>query len=422
MTFRLIVLLFRSQDLSTDPDAYIALAKGISEHGGLCRPGSADPTAFRPPLFPWLLSILMWIGLKSSVAIASINLASSGVLMIATWWMARVVGLRGIYPAIAALACAIDPLLLRYSSLPMTESLSAALLAVAVMNVLKTVRVDGKSDGNSAKSMIVSGIFFGLAGLCRPIGFVACALVSFHIAILAIADRRKAASACSITPRTAILLPMTAGFLLLPWVVRNAVMFGEFVPATSHGGYTLLLGNNSVFYNDVVNAPGQPVWEGASREAWQKELDAGLERDSVDTRSEIATDRWMYSQARKAIASDRSSFVRACLLRWKRFWALTPSVDATQMPFVGVITIGVWYAVIWLLNLTTLFSGIRQRRDIQILWIAILSFLVVHTFYWSNARMRAPLAGYFAVLGTLGLRNALTLVLRRNRSESTTAD
>ena len=47
----------------------------------------------------------------------------------------------------------------------------------------------------------------------------------------------------------------SAGFLLAisPWVTRNFVEFQTFIPATTHGGYTLALGNNPDYYRDVIN-------------------------------------------------------------------------------------------------------------------------------------------------------------------------
>ena len=53
---------------------------------------------------------------------------------------------------------------------------------------------------------------------------------------------------------------MTA--VLAPWAVRNALVLGEPVWTTTHGGYTLALANNEVYYRDVLGgSPGQ-VWYG----------------------------------------------------------------------------------------------------------------------------------------------------------------
>ena len=43
--------------------------------------------------------------------------------------------------------------------------------------------------------------------------------------------------------RTSLILVMTTGILLSPWIVRNYVVFGTFVPVRSGFGYNLYLGN-----------------------------------------------------------------------------------------------------------------------------------------------------------------------------------
>ena len=36
-----------------------------------------------------------------------------------------------------------------------------------------------------------------------------------------------------------------------PWVIRNRLVFGRWIATTTHGGYTLLLGNNPDFYRHL---------------------------------------------------------------------------------------------------------------------------------------------------------------------------
>ena len=54
-----------------------------------------------------------------------------------------------------------------------------------------------------------------------------------------------------------------------PWAGRNAAVFGKPIAMTTHGGYTLHLANNEVFYAEVVRGPVGAVWGGESLRAWQ---------------------------------------------------------------------------------------------------------------------------------------------------------
>ncbi len=452
ITLRLLVLLLRGDDLNTDPDVYVGIAQTIVDGNGICVPGSDRPTAFRPPLYPLLLAGLHLTGLKLTYAAGLINLVSGAVVIIGVWWMARVVGLPDRWSVIAAAAAAFDPLLLRYSVLPMTESISAGLLTVAMLQILKLFSKQSAATANFAdswlrwtcinsrtaaptsqnrfrqfvnccnttsrmKTAIVAGLCFGMAGLCRPVGLVMCVVMTLTL-LLAATQRwggppqkrpdtkpnDKERRPRFVRPAFLAVLPaIIAGVVVLPWIVRNAVQFGHFIPATTHGGYTLLLGNNPVFYRDVVTAPGQPVWQGESLDHWQQEVLTDMLEDGVQPADDVAIDAWNYDRAVENIRQQPDVFLQACLLRWKRFWALRPSVTETQLPALTATAVAIWYGVLWSGLAGSLFcADIRRSVHIQLLWLAILSFLLLHTFYWTNTRMRAPLTGIIVVLSAVG--------------------
>ena len=52
------------------------------------------------------------------------------------------------------------------------------------------------------------------------------------------------------------LLALTIVLVLSPWMIRNLLVFGEPVWTTTHGGYTLALANNPVYYRESERAAG----------------------------------------------------------------------------------------------------------------------------------------------------------------------
>jgi len=56
--------------------------------------------------------------------------------------------------------------------------------------------------------------------------------------------------------------PGNPGLVLSPSMIRNLALFGEPVWTTTHGGYTLALANNPVYYRNVLD--GEP-WPGLDR-------------------------------------------------------------------------------------------------------------------------------------------------------------
>lgn len=128
-----VALFIGADSLQDDPDAYARLAVNFAESGVLGvddpRDDRVEPTAFRPPLYPLLLSLFVSGGECSRLGVALLHL----LLGTFSVWLVLSIGrhLQLRWAPLAALACAVDPLLLRQSQLVMTETL-ATCLALAV--------------------------------------------------------------------------------------------------------------------------------------------------------------------------------------------------------------------------------------------------------------------------------------------------
>jgi hypothetical protein len=193
--------------------------------------------------------------------------------------------------------------------------------------------------------------------------------------------------------------------IVLPWGIRNNQQFGKFKFTTTHGGYTLLLGNNPVFYAEVVNQPWGTVWQGDSLDRWQQRVDSDFEAANPGKQNELERDTWMYRRAIDNISSDLPSFFRSCGLRFLRFWnvfPLSPSLRGTSSTIVWGI--GLFYSFIGCGLALGLFRILKHGCCQK--WIApillLIAFTAVHLFFWSNMRMRAPLVPAIALISILG--------------------
>ena len=393
---RLAMAGLSSEDLQRDPDAYVRLANTLVRHGAYAQPGGEVPTAFRPPLYPGLLAGLLEIGVPPSYAVTGWNLVGCLVQVVAVVCIGRFVLLSRSWTFLGAVGVAFDPLQIRYSVLAMTECVAGGLLAVAVLFLFRASRQE------SVWVWVVAGVFFGFGTLCRPICMIC---MVFLLGGMLCQQFRSGGPLRPIAVRI-VCCSVAAGFVLTPWVIRNAVKFGAFIPATTHGGYTLLLGNNRVFFEEVVNGPSGR-WHGESLEQWQQEMKTRAVADGVELRDEVAMDRWYYRQSRIEISGAPGSFLKACILRLSRFFAVTGGADQNLLIRVAC---GIWYSCVGLGLVVSLLAcyGRRTcetlRSDIQILWLAIGSFVVMHTVYWANARMRTPLTVVICILSAIGWR------------------
>ena len=431
---RLGILLKRPADLATDPDGYIAHAALIAEGKGFVGPSTMRPTAFRPPGFAYLIA--WWPGSASDVArsIAMMHIAAGVATVLLTRQLAEEVGLGPLSSSVAAAIIAVDPLLIRYTALPMTEVTSGLSLTAALIVLVRFRKQLAKASIDACYSHLLptgaaAGVLLGLSTLIRPVGLAAGGLLTLDFLLLMLRSRGPGQSSApdgsergSLVRRSGIaLIPATTMMLTLsPWIIRNWLELQSFVPATTHGGYTLALGNNPDYYADVVRKPGHPPWDGARLDAWQQKMTAAARQAGVPEGDEVANDQFMYQRAKQAITDHPQDFIVACWLRIRSFWALSPALPVGGLPAFLSLLCQFWYGGLWLLLCTAAIGLIRKSTTGATfgLWLTILAFQIVHSIYWTDTRMRAPVMPVIAVIAASTLK---PFGLKNDPSETSSA-
>lgn len=399
------LLLVRHASLQADPDAYRAIAESLARTGvlGLVNAeGVATPTAFRPPLYPWLLSWCMdAAGQFSTVAVAALHV-SLGVATVwltwdlaRRWWSVRVAW-------IAAILVLIDPMLLWQSTLVMTETLATFLVALTWW---WWGRVQTDSQFNSPRSTFFAAATMGgllsLTILCRPTFLVwAVMLIGLMWFVGPSCRFRRSARVLIAT----LMVVATVG----AWTLRNVRAVGHPVWATTHGGYTLLLANNDSFYDYLVD--GSSGWLPWNRTPWDTTefFESYDRRDRGET--EHADDQVAYQMAKTTIQNRPMIFVASCFARAGRLWHPFP-MRTPDRSLASVLAIGLYHTLAMTLACVGVVKHFRMWR-VSLAWPAIalvLTLTAVHAVYWSNPRMRSPAipviaiaaAGVFAGSGRL---------------------
>ncbi len=408
------VMLARPEQLTTDRDLYLGIAKELREGHGFSTPGSEPPapTAFRPPLYPLLL--VLTGGSRTGIAVLHLGLA---VVMV--WATGRAAERRagGTSPFPRLLAggiVAVDPLLLLYCGQPMTETLCGCLTALLLWRMA--------ASEPTQKAAMIEGLLWGLCLLARPTYAAALGLCLVGRVVL-----RPLNAACPVISdssptiqgiRYGLLVVVTAMVVVSPWAIRNGVVFGKPIVTTTHGGYTLWLANNPVYYAEVVEG-GDPAWNGESLHRWQSETQTEMNR--LHIRGEVAQDRWQSARAGQFIADHPWRFVWAGLYRAATFWAIFPGRSAeTGLPQPMLWIIAGGYAAVGVGGIVA-FGRIAIRRSWAENWPAcslILSFFLVHLVYWTDVRMRAPIMPAVAVWVAVGWRGGSAKSIAARRSAS----
>jgi len=401
---------------SSDPDAYRAIAETLGVTGvfGLTTAsGKTVATAFRPPLYPFLLSCLLSDQGLPNVAVTVLH-ALLGALAVLFTYLAGLSMLRartGLWgPIVASVLVMIDPVLLRQSTLVMTETLATTLVCMVIW--WWTRYRNGARD--LAFGLVLGGLL-ALAFLVRPTFLVWGVLLAAAIVFYSRHSERvkwvQAASALAI-------ISIVVG----AWTIRNSRAVGHPVWATTHGGYTLLLGNNPSFYAYLDSGSKHGVWDSEAfqiayshrydgdprtAEFWQQEWNGPREVQSdevVRTVTEHSDDRLAYESAMAVMKRQPSMFLWAGVVRVCRLWDPFPRQTAGRVSWT-VTVIGLYYCCLYVAMLVG-FCRLGRAFFTATWWPVFALFLtltLVHAVYWSNIRMRAPAIPAIALLAAIAV-------------------
>jgi len=404
------VLWLKAGSLRSDPDGYRRLAENIYSKRVFGE--GFVPTAYRPPLYPLILAAFTREAGLPDATVAGLHL----LLGVSTVWLTLSLGVAwklGRYALLAAALVACDPILLNQSTLMMTETMATFLAAVAL--VLLTAVVERPS----IRIAVCAGLAIALAALCRPTFLVWLLFAPPAVLWLTRGKRaankpdapargddrtpslaRRASKRWRSDVRMAAVVFGAAVCGLAPWAVRNQIDFGRPIISTTHGGYTLLLGNNPSFYDHLRTARAEP--SGARRTS-NNPQDA-----NPQVADELRDDRRAYDQARQSIRERPAMFVRACLHRVGRLWGVLPyAIDPRESAASRWLryATAVWYSLE--LALATAGTWSLGRKIIQTPWLfgllLAVGFTAVHAVYWTDLRMRAPLVPFVALLAAAGV-------------------
>ena len=384
--------------LGEDVDDYLRLAENLSEWGTF---GSEDgPTAYRPPLYPMLLAPAYWLQRTlvlawgwRLMAIAFPHLCLGAGTAVLTWRAAKKLDLQD-WSILAGVLVAIDPLLLHHCRLAMTETLAAFLFAAGSNLLLSS------DSGSRPMRTIAAGFVLGLGMLCRTTLWSFTAVAVFAAVLFrptARSDRVKWAG----------LLLTAALAVQAPWTVRNWIALGRPVLTTTHGGYTLLLGNNDVFYDEVIETSWSRTWPGDSLSDWQEQV----HRES-GAGSELEYNSFCYRLAWDTIRSRPRDFLLSIGYRIVSFWRFAPRETEYYRWWVRL-----GCALFYVPELLLMIIGVAGRRAWRwpgvLLPTALLSFTLVHAVYWSDMRMRATIMPAVAILAAMGMERVTGLFNRQ---------
>jgi 4-amino-4-deoxy-L-arabinose transferase-like glycosyltransferase len=189
------------------------------------------PTAAWPPAYPVFLSVLYRLtGPTTTTAVVA-----NAVFGALTCWLVWRFGVRLGTPRVGAVATALlaaFPGQIFFSALVLSETLFTCL--ACALWLVATALVDRRAPW---RAWLPWGVALGAATLVRAEAIAFAVVPALVLALESIRDVRRAGKALA-----AVILG--AAIALTPWTIRNALVFGAFVPTSTSFGRTFWIGHN----------------------------------------------------------------------------------------------------------------------------------------------------------------------------------
>jgi 4-amino-4-deoxy-L-arabinose transferase-like glycosyltransferase len=373
MALRLGWALSRSVEESSlsilpDQKEYLELGRNLLHGEGLkfVDPRFGEPVyAFRAPGYPFLVAACG--GNLRVIRAAQALLDATCVL--AVWLLAR----RWLAPTgslIAAAIVALNPFLIYFTGLILSETLFTAMLAWGLVLLL----------ARGGRWWIGGGALLALSILVRP-GAIALPVVLGLIA--ALLNRDTAGPYHRRWPPAGATTLLLTAVALLPWAIRNHRVLGQWIWTSTNAGFTAYDGFNS----DATGASDQDFVR----------LMPQLRR-----MTEIERNQYLQQRAGEFVRMHRGRALQLSINKAGRTWTLWPlSSQFSRPPYVIVACL--FSGAFYLMVLAGLWYGTLPQLAKVLLLVPAIYFTLSAILTVGSLRYRLPAEVPMAVLAAAGV-------------------
>ncbi|MDD3726340.1 MAG: glycosyltransferase family 39 protein, partial [Candidatus Ratteibacteria bacterium] len=263
----------------------------------------------------------------------------------------------------SGIVAVIYPFFIFYNGFLLTETL---FIFLTVLTIYTFINLSDKPS-----SWIKAGISLGLAGLCRPTIQIYLPVALAHIAFM----KEKT----GIKIKKIFFILTFFSLTLSPWIIRNYVVFGKFIPGTTMGGRVFWEGNN-------------PYSDGGPCRYFPEE---------IEKLPETARDSAYYKKTIEVIKDNPSRFLWLLQNKFKRFWNVIPNASDFTEPLYRIISI-LSFGFMLPFFVLGFFLTLRNRNALFIHSLIVL-FTIFHIIFLASIRYRVPLEPFCIILAVYGL-------------------
>ncbi|MCX5642132.1 MAG: glycosyltransferase family 39 protein [Candidatus Omnitrophica bacterium] len=322
----------------------------------------------RPPMYPGFLAGIYFFCGHNFLAVRIVQALLDSVTCLLVFFIGkRVFGDKR--PAfLGGLLTAVSPSLIAATSYILTETLTAFLLAASVLLMIKA-QAERKKE-----VWLFSGIVLGLATLTRPVTIL---FPFFLLAGFLVFSLQKARSVLLVA-----IFCLGMALPILPWTVRNALVFHRFIPVSVGSGFNLWVGSYLPWNGDYN-------WKDLSD---SQELVKGL--------PQIEADQKFFAEGVKNIRQHPAAYALLCVKKISRFWLQVPGGRQVldKRPAAKILVFAFQYFLL-LLFLFGVFWAWKTRNALVCLPVLmIFYFTFVHLFLLAIPRYHVPVLPLVAAI------------------------
>ncbi|HPP11876.1 MAG TPA: glycosyltransferase family 39 protein [bacterium] len=326
--------------------------------------------AFRPPLYPLIISVLMACR-GNLLAIRIFQAVVSTATVVFIFWLGKRVFSSQVGQLAGWFSCGY-PFFIFYTGFLLTETVFIFLIVWSLWELVVM------TEAPDAFRAVRAGLALGLAGLCRPTmqAFVPLALLLVWL------SRQRKWQEIKLLAITAVLF----GLVLLPWVIRNYLLLGRFVPGTTMGGWVFWEGNN-------LHSEGGPC---------------RIFPEEVGKISEGERDKFLYRETMKVIRENPRRYLWLLQNKFKRFWNVVPNAKEFVKPLYRAVSV-FSFGVLVPFFVLGFWVSLAQRKA-WLLHGVIIFFTLFHVIYLASIRYRVAVEPFVIIFSANGWFYLVALV------------
>lgn len=364
------------------------VARSIAQGQGFSNPygGNTGPTAWEPPLYPYLIGGVFKIFGVYTYASAWVLLTINSLLAALTCIPIYLIGLKIFGERVAIWSARVWALLpyVWYWSIHWIWDTTFTPLILSLIFLLALNLADAEGEASPRwRGWVLFGMLWGVGALANP------SMLSFlpfcGLWVWWRRSRRGLPSVAGVVASSVVFF-----LVLSPWLVRNYSVFGQFVFLRDDFGLQLRLGN----------------WKGADGMlmAYLQPNLNNLEFEKFQRMGELAYASDCKRQAFEWIRENPQRFLVISLKRFFYYWNGVPKATDSRSPVDFRTSLFLAWSV---LAIWGLFRAVKQKRPgAWLLTGLVLTYPTTYYFIFPHARYRHPIEPELLILAVFLLLEA----------------